>query len=171
MLSNTVTRGIVSAVRQVGAITLVQTDAAINPGNSGGPLLDRNGMVIGVNSMTVAKQAGEGLAFAVAIEHVTQLLDAPTLHSSAAPQATQTPIGGLEQMFSTPTDTSAQRAAAEQGYAEALEAVARGAEQLDMMWNRYAPVLRRLQPVGGRSRMVQHVRRNGGDYQRHVHAA
>ncbi len=31
VLSNTVTRGIVSAVRQVGNITLIQTDAAINP--------------------------------------------------------------------------------------------------------------------------------------------
>ncbi len=43
VLSNTVTRGIVSAVRQVGAVTLIQTDAAINPGNSGGPLVDRDG--------------------------------------------------------------------------------------------------------------------------------
>ena len=70
VLSNTVTRGIVSAVRQVGPVTLVQTDAAINPGNSGGPLLDRQGMVIGVNSMAVGRQAGEGVAFAVAIDHV-----------------------------------------------------------------------------------------------------
>merc|ERR1719478_1816964 len=30
---------------------LVQTDAAINPGNSGGPLLDRNGRLIGVNTV------------------------------------------------------------------------------------------------------------------------
>ena len=46
-LQNTVTRGIVSALRQVGAVVLVQTDAAINPGNSGGPLLDRSGRVRG----------------------------------------------------------------------------------------------------------------------------
>src|SRR5205814_5151150 len=50
-LSNTVTRGIVSALRQAGSVTLIQTDAAINPGNSGGPLLDRTGTVIGINSM------------------------------------------------------------------------------------------------------------------------
>ena len=43
VLSNTVTRGIVSAIREVGTVTLIQTDAAINPGNSGGPLVDRNG--------------------------------------------------------------------------------------------------------------------------------
>ena len=50
-LQNTVTRGIVSAVRDVGGVTLVQTDAAINPGNSGGPLLDRTGTVIGIATM------------------------------------------------------------------------------------------------------------------------
>ena len=48
-LQNTVTRGIVSALRQVGAVVLVQTDAAINPGNSGGPLLDRSGRVLAVD--------------------------------------------------------------------------------------------------------------------------
>src|SRR6185436_8916591 len=73
VLSNTVTRGIVSAVRQTGSVTLLQTDAAINPGNSGGPLLDRNGMVIGVNSMGMARQASEGLAFAVGIDHAVAL--------------------------------------------------------------------------------------------------
>jgi len=36
VLQSSVTRGIVSAVRAVGGVTLVQTDAAINPGNSGG---------------------------------------------------------------------------------------------------------------------------------------
>ena len=40
-LQNSVTRGIVSGVRDVDGISMVQTDAAINPGNSGGPLIDR----------------------------------------------------------------------------------------------------------------------------------
>src|SRR6185369_13885138 len=62
VLSNTVTRGIVSALRQVGQVTLIQTDAAINPGNSGGPLVDRSGLVIGINSMAIQAQAGQGLA-------------------------------------------------------------------------------------------------------------
>ena len=35
--SNTVTRGIVSAMRTLGGVSFIQTDAAINPGNSGGP--------------------------------------------------------------------------------------------------------------------------------------
>ena len=53
VLQNTVTRGIVSALRNDGGVMLLQTDAAINPGNSGGPLLDRAGRVVGVNSMKV----------------------------------------------------------------------------------------------------------------------
>ena len=35
--SMTVTRGIVSSIRIVGGLDLLQTDAALNPGNSGGP--------------------------------------------------------------------------------------------------------------------------------------
>jgi hypothetical protein len=135
VLSNTVTRGIVSAVRQVGPVTLVQTDAAINPGNSGGPLLDRNGNVIGVNSMAIGRQAGEGLAFAVAIDHVTQLLD-----SGRALPSAQTPLRGLEQMFGKPSDTEEARTRGERQFTQALELAARNAEQIDDYWRRYAPL-------------------------------
>jgi S1-C subfamily serine protease len=81
-LANTVTRGIVSAVRRAGpelkavtpeGSTLIQTDAAVNPGNSGGPLLNANGEVIGIVSFK--KTAAEGLNFAVSIIDVLQQLD------------------------------------------------------------------------------------------------
>ena len=81
-LSNTVTKGIVSAVRRTGSdfksvatdgATLIQTDASINPGNSGGPLLNENGEVIGIN--TFAKTSSEGLNFAVSIIDILQQLD------------------------------------------------------------------------------------------------
>ena len=71
-LQNTVTRGVVSALRSSGGATLVQSDAAINPGNSGGPLLDRQGRAIGVNTMTDTDKPG--ISFAVASEHVSELL-------------------------------------------------------------------------------------------------
>ncbi len=85
-LQNTVTRGIVSAVRQSGPVMLVQTDAAINPGNSGGPLLDNAGQVIAVATLTVKPAEGHGLSFGVAIEHVQALLEGrlPTV-SGATP--------------------------------------------------------------------------------------
>ena len=59
----TVTRGIVSAIRRVSGIELVQTDAAINPGNSGGPLLNDRGEVVGMNTFEL--RDAEGIGFAV----------------------------------------------------------------------------------------------------------
>jgi S1-C subfamily serine protease len=74
-LKNTVTRGIVSALRTVDEITLVQTDAAINPGNSGGPLIDNQGRVIGLNTVKLQfGSIGESLALAVAIDHLSDLI-------------------------------------------------------------------------------------------------
>ena len=42
-ISLTATRGIVSAIRTVGEMSIIQTDAAINPGNSGGHWSTRMG--------------------------------------------------------------------------------------------------------------------------------
>ena len=75
VLQNTVTRGIVSALRNDGGVMLIQTDAAINPGNSGGPLLDHTGHVVGVNSMKVGTATSIG--FAIAADHVRTLVDNP----------------------------------------------------------------------------------------------
>ena len=56
-VSLTATRGIVSAIRAVDGIGMIQTDAAINPGNSGGPLVNMNGTVIGINAMRLEEGA------------------------------------------------------------------------------------------------------------------
>ena len=45
---STLTRGIVSAIRQIVGQTFIQTDAAINPGNSGGAAIDRSGNFVGM---------------------------------------------------------------------------------------------------------------------------
>ncbi len=132
VLSNTVTRGIVSAVRRTGAVTLIQTDAAINPGNSGGPLVDRTGQVIGVNSLAVASRIGQGLAFAVAIDHAFDLLSGQV----SAPQAT--PLQALTQAMTGASDSEQTRARAEQEYARLLEAASRSGDQIDAFWDRYA---------------------------------
>ncbi len=146
VLSNTVTRGIVSAVRQVGPVTLIQTDAAINPGNSGGPLISRAGLVIGVNSLRVAQQTAEGVAFAVAIDHATQLLN------GQRPSDSQTPLNGLTQMLGgRGSETDEQRTRGEQEFSRTLEAAARTAGELDGYWNRYASqCVAKLKPGGDR---------------------
>ena len=74
-LERTATEGIVSAVdRSITAPNnfsideVIQTDAPINPGNSGGPLLDGEGLVIGVNSQIAAgggSGGNVGIGFAV----------------------------------------------------------------------------------------------------------
>jgi len=73
-LAGTLTRGIVSSIRQVqepdGLVIeeAIQTDAAINPGNSGGPLLNWHGEVIGINTMiasSVPQSAGIGFAIPI----------------------------------------------------------------------------------------------------------
>ena len=145
VLSNTVTRGIVSAVRKAGSVTLIQTDAAINPGNSGGPLVNRAGQVIGINSLRAGQQA-EGVAFAVAIDHATQLLNGERVTD------TQTPLGSLTQMLDGRSDGDQQRARGEQEYGRILEAAGRAAAELDSLWERYAPscVTATTTPAGDR---------------------
>jgi len=133
VLSNTVTRGIVSALRQVGQVTLIQTDAAINPGNSGGPLVDRSGLVIGINSMGIQAQAGQGLAFAVAIDHATTLLSGGAMSATS-----QTPLTALTRAMGGPSETDQVRARGEQAYAQVLEWAARNGQQLDAYWDKYA---------------------------------
>ncbi len=66
VLENTVTKGIVSAFRDLSEAGLyVQTDVAINHGNSGGPLLDSRGDVVGVNTLGLGDFGRQGLNFAI----------------------------------------------------------------------------------------------------------
>ena len=49
---SSITKGILSARRSMAGIEYLQTDAAINSGFSGGPLLNKNGEVVGMNSLS-----------------------------------------------------------------------------------------------------------------------
>jgi 2-alkenal reductase len=82
-LAQTVTSGIVSAIRAPGsevALGLellggaIQTDAPVNPGNSGGPLFNSRGQVIGVNTAGLSQSGGSiGLNFAIPVDVVTRV--------------------------------------------------------------------------------------------------
>jgi S1-C subfamily serine protease len=133
-LSNTVTRGIVSAIRQTGSVTLLQTDAAINPGNSGGPLLDRSGQVIGINSMGIAKEVGEGLGFAIAVDHVTQLLAGQSMPS------TSTPLASLTQVMGGPSEGDQRRIDGVNQLEKVFDWASRNSDQLDTSWDKGARI-------------------------------
>ncbi len=133
MLQGTVTRGIVSAVRSSGGLTLLQTDAAINPGNSGGPLVNKAGAVVGIT--TAKMSAAESLGFAIATDHASALLGGST--TVLAP-GSASDAASLDAALGTPrTDTDAMRDQGEAQFEKVVQALARQADEVDAAWQRY----------------------------------
>ena len=80
-LSGTITVGVVSQVGRslqedaAGGFAIadtIQFSAAINPGNSGGPLIDSNGMVVGITTATTS--GSQGLGFAIPSDTISREL-------------------------------------------------------------------------------------------------
>jgi len=93
-ITQTVTSGIVSALNRnipvssdVELLNAIQTDAAINPGNSGGALVDLQGDLIGVPTLTIINpefnSPASGVGFAIPsnlVKHIVpQLIDTGTV--------------------------------------------------------------------------------------------
>jgi S1-C subfamily serine protease len=87
-LSHSVTSGVISAIgrslpgggggqRNVyPLVDVIQTDAAINPGNSGGALVDRTGLLIGVNTAIYSDTgASGGVGFAIPVNTAIRIAD------------------------------------------------------------------------------------------------
>lgn len=55
------------------SLALIQTDAAINPGNSGGALCDKNGKLIGINSVKLVETGYESMGFAIPSNDVVDI--------------------------------------------------------------------------------------------------
>lgn len=91
----TYTAGVLSAVRTAtwGAhrLRVYQVQAAVNHGNSGGGLYDAGGRLIGLVTWTAAKDAAEGLGFAIATDELFALLE-----ESAPPDLAALGRGGEE---------------------------------------------------------------------------
>lgn len=73
---HTMTKGIISAkgreIEELNRFPFLQTDASINPGNSGGPLVNSQGLVIGVNSAIDAR--AQGIGFAIPIDEAKTVI-------------------------------------------------------------------------------------------------
>jgi len=137
VFQNTVTRGIVSALRRSSGVVYVQTDAAINPGNSGGPLVDKYGRVVGVNTLKVI--GAESLGFSIAIDHGRRLISGTTyVADRAAPDATR--AEDAFSAFSGPrTSESEQRhQIGLVQYNATVGALAAQADYADLEWREYA---------------------------------
>ncbi|EKT59641.1 serine endoprotease [Providencia burhodogranariea DSM 19968] len=82
-IGQTVTQGIISATGRVGLSStrrqnFLQTDASINSGNSGGALINSEGELVGINTLSFSAGQGvnaEGLSFAIPTELATKIME------------------------------------------------------------------------------------------------
>ncbi len=104
-LQQTVTVGVVSGFNRSEPIPtenggeidfkgLLQTSAPINPGNSGGPLIDIDGLVIGMNQSTVKSAYAQGIGFAIPSNTVRTVVASLQKHPGAH-QGTDTGFLGI----------------------------------------------------------------------------
>lgn len=71
----TLTRGVVSAVRDMEGLSYIQSDVTTGHGGSGGPLLDENGYVVGLTVLAVGRDTtSSGLNFFTPVKDVMDFL-------------------------------------------------------------------------------------------------
>ena len=136
--SNTVTRGIVSAMRSLGGVSYIQTDAAINPGNSGGPVMNEAGEVIGV--ATARARGAESLGFAVAIDYAAPLIAgrSPARRSTPATGTAQPPPPAVAEV--PPSEAELRRLQGTEAFEKNMKTLSDAADKVDAQWNKYARV-------------------------------
>jgi S1-C subfamily serine protease len=138
VLQNSVTRGIVSALRVNDGVSLVQTDAAANPGNSGGPMLDRAGNVVAVTTMSY--KGAQGVNFAVAIDHARSMLDGlgtGVKNTGALTEAEAASNPPAPAAAAPVPDADSTRKQAEKAYNQALDSIGKQADEFDARWNQF----------------------------------
>lgn len=79
-LEGTFSQGIVSSVRTMNDTKLLQITAPISPGSSGGPVVNNQGLVVGVSVATF--KDGQSLNFAVPVTYLFDLLKKRTTLTS-----------------------------------------------------------------------------------------
>jgi S1-C subfamily serine protease len=146
-LEATVTRGVISGVRSLAGVMLLQTDAALNPGNSGGPLLDMAGRVVGI---TTAKARGsESIGFAVAGDYALALLQGRGTEPVRALLKQASATGGLERWQPpSPAEGDQTRADGRQAFEAQAAALTRPVAQFTRMVERFRDQCVSEQAVG-----------------------
>lgn len=131
-LQNSVSRGIVSGLRNSSGVTLIQSDAAANPGNSGGPMLDRSGRVVGI--LTAGYKGQQGLNFAVSIDHARDILEGRQTNLGSS----QTGLANIEPLVPGGRSESERRQQqGEQELAQRLASAEKAAGQFDQYWQMF----------------------------------
>jgi serine protease Do len=74
-LSDTVSNGLLSAIRKIDNLVVLQVSAPIAPGSSGGPIFNEQGEVIGV--ATAILSGGQNLNLGLPSDYVQALVDHP----------------------------------------------------------------------------------------------
>jgi hypothetical protein len=93
-LEGTFSQGIVSSVRELDDLSLLQITAPISPGSSGGPIADEKGEVVGVAVATF--RGGQNLNFAIPAKYVKNL---ETTISSPKPLAESSNASKTKSFF------------------------------------------------------------------------
>ncbi len=78
-LEGTLSKGIVSGIREDKGSSYFQITAPISPGSSGGPIINEKGKVIGVSTFYI--EGGQNLNFAVPATYINKLLRKPKIES------------------------------------------------------------------------------------------
>jgi S1-C subfamily serine protease len=123
-LTNTISGGIVSALRADSGEDIIQHTAPISPGSSGGALVDSNGSLLGMNSWQVAD--AQNLNFAISAKHLSEALEIARHTTTALTFPSEAPAEGA----SAPEDRAWQAFQARdyiQAANQAEQAVANGA--------------------------------------------
>ena len=107
-LEQSVSTGIVSAVYT----NMIQTDAAINPGNSGGALVDKDGKLIGVNTLIAsASGSSSGVGFAIPVDYAMniaqQIIDGKNPSHAQLGITATTVNSQLAKRYSLPVESGA----------------------------------------------------------------
>ena len=81
-LEQTISNGLVSAVREVSGRKLFQISAPISSGSSGGPVFNERGEVVGI--VVGSLESGQNLNFAIPVNYAKPLLERPQATPIAA---------------------------------------------------------------------------------------